>query len=118
MEEWTWLGLDIQPLTPEVARNLGREDAKGALVATVAPDGPAAWAGVRPGDIVLIFAGKRIDQPRDLSLAVATAPVGKEATLTVWRSGQELEFRPVIAPAPWRGETARREPPWQARGID
>ena len=109
-----WLGLQIQPLTADIAESLGRVDDKGALVAAVAPDGPATWAGVRPGDIVLMFAGKRIDEPRDLSLAVAITPVGQETTLTVWRNGQELELHPVIAPAPWRRESARREPPWQA----
>ena len=82
------LGVQIQRLTPEIAKSLGRDEAQGALVAALTADSPAAKAGVRQGDIVLAFAGKKIAEPRDLSLAVATAPIGKEASLTVWRDGQ------------------------------
>jgi serine protease Do len=108
-----WLGVQNQPLTPQIAKSLGREGEQGALVAAVTPDSPAAKAGVKQGDIVLSFAGKRIVEPRDLSLAVATAPVGKEAALTVWRDGKELEFHTVIGLMPKSVETARGEQPSQ-----
>ena len=108
-----WLGVQIQPLTPQIAKSFGRQEPQGALVAAVTRDSPAAKAGVRQGDIVLSFAGKRIDEPRNLSLAVATAPIGKEAALTVWRDGKELELHPVIALMPKGGENARGEQPPQ-----
>ena len=104
-----WLGVQIQRLTPEIAKSLGREEPHGALVAAVTADSPAAKAGVRQGDIVLAFAGKKIAEPRDLSLAVATAPIGKEASLTVWRDGKELELHSVIGLMPKSVETARGE---------
>jgi len=100
-----------QRLTPEIAKSLGRDEPQGALVATVTADSPAAKAGVRQGDIVLAFAGKKIAEPRDLSLAVATAPIGKEASLTVWRDGKELELHSVIGLMPKSVETARGEEP-------
>ena len=90
---------------------LGREQAEGALVAAVTADSPAAKAGIRQGDIVLAFAGKKISEPRDLSLAVATAPIGKEAPLTVWLNGKELELHPVIGLLPKTVETAQGKEP-------
>ena len=117
-----WLGVQIQPLTPQIAKSFGRQEPQGALVAAVTRDSPAAKAGVRQGDIVLSFAGKQIDEPRNLSLAVATAPIGKEAALTVWRDGKELELHPVIALMPKGGETPeassrRKNPPHQGRSV-
>jgi serine protease Do len=106
-----WLGVQIQRLTPEIAKSLGRDEPQGALVAAVTADSPAAKAGVRQGDIVLAFAGKKIAEPRDLSLAVATAPIGKEASLTVWRDGKELELHSMIGLMPKSVETARGEEP-------
>ena len=102
-----WLGVQIQRLTPEIAKSLDREEPQGALVAAVTADSPAAKAGVRQGDVVLAFAGKKIAEPRDLSLAVATAPIGKEVSLMAWRDGKELELHPVIALMPKSVETAR-----------
>ncbi len=106
-----WLGIQIQRLTPEIAKSLGREKPQGALVAAVTADSPAANAGIRQGDVVLAFAGQKIAEPRDLSLAVATAPIGKEVSLTAWRDGKELELHPVIALMPKSVETARGEEP-------
>ena len=54
-----WLGVAIQPVTPEVADSLGLKKPEGALVATVTEDSPAAKAGVRQGDVVLGFDGTR-----------------------------------------------------------
>jgi len=112
-----WLGIQIQRLTPEIAKSLGREEPQGALVAAVTADSPAAKAGVRQGDIVLAFAGKKIAEPHDLSLAVATAPIGKEASLTVWRDGKELELHSVIGLMPKSVETARGEEPSEEPSV-
>jgi len=100
-----------QRLTPEIAKSLGREKPQGALVAAVTADSPAANAGIRQGDVVLAFAGKKIAEPRDLSLAVATAPIGKEVSLMTWRDGKELELHSVIGLMPKSVETARGEEP-------
>jgi serine protease Do len=80
-----WLGVSLQPLTPELAESFGARDRKGALVSEVVPDSPAARAGLRAGDIVQEFNGRPVDDPGDLARAVGMARPGEDARLTVWR---------------------------------
>lgn len=91
-----WLGVMIQPVTPEIAESLGLDEAKGALVTEVLPDSPAAKAGVRQGDVVLSFEGKDINTLRDLTRVVADTPVGKKATLKLVRDGKEAKLAAEI----------------------
>ena len=84
-----WLGVSLQPLTPELAASFGAKDRKGALVADVVNDSPAAKAGVKAGDIVVEFAGKKVAEPGDLARAVAMATPGKKSDLKVLRDKQE-----------------------------
>ena len=84
-----WLGVRIQPVTPEIAEGLGLEKAQGALVAEVTPGSPAAKAGVRQGDVVTRFDGKPIDNVRDLTRHVADTAVGSDAKVEVLRKGKE-----------------------------
>jgi serine protease Do len=83
-----WLGVRIQTVTDLIAENLGLDKPRGALVASVTPKGPAAAAGVQPGDIVLDFNHKSVDDMRQLPRLVAETPVGKTVALTVWRKRQ------------------------------
>jgi serine protease Do len=80
-----WLGVMIQPVTPEVAESLGLDEAVGALVTEVTPDSPAAKAGLRQGDVVLSYDGKKISTLRDLSRAVADTAVGSKVSLKIVR---------------------------------
>ncbi len=84
-----WLGVRIQEVTPEIAESLGIDHARGALVSSVTPQGPAEKAGVRSGDIILKFDDHVIKEMRELPLMVAEAEVGKKSTLTLWRKGKE-----------------------------
>jgi serine protease Do len=95
-----WLGMQLQQLTPEIAAGLGIDTRHGALVASLAGDGPAARAGIRQGDVILAYDGKRIERPRDLSLAVAASRIGAHATLRLWRDGAEATLRPVVGEMP------------------
>ena len=66
-----WLGVHVQNVTDEIAASLGLQEPKGALVATVSPDSPAATAGIQPSDVILKFDGQAIDNMRSLPRAVA-----------------------------------------------
>jgi serine protease Do len=85
-----WLGVRIQTVTDEIAENLGLEEARGALVASVNPDGPAAEAGVRQGDVIVAFDGQPIPEMRALPRIVAATAVDKEVTVEVFRRGESV----------------------------
>jgi serine protease Do len=84
-----WLGVSLQPLTPELATSFGAKDAKGALVADVSADSPAARAGLKSGDIIMEFNGKKVDDPSALARAVALAKPGETSRLALWRDRQQ-----------------------------
>ena len=116
-----WLGVAIQPVTPEVADSLGLKAAEGALVATVTPDSPAAKAGVRQGDVVLRYEGKPVATPRDLSRAVADTRVGSKSKLTVWRGDREVALDVKVAEMPQKTaalEDKRPQPESKAGGVE
>ena len=92
-----WLGVTIQPITPEIAESLGLERDRGALVADVAKDSPAAQSGIRAGDVIVEYNGKEIKTSNDLPLLVAQTPVGSSAKLTVLRDKNRLPITVKIA---------------------
>jgi serine protease Do len=92
-----WLGVRIQAVTDEIAESLGLDRARGALVASVTPKGPAAAAGVQPGDVVLTFNKKPVDDMRHLPRLVAETPVGRTVPLTLWRKRFEQTIEVKIA---------------------
>ena len=92
-----YLGVVIQPVTDELARSFGLEDTRGALVAQVQPDTPAAEAGLESGDIITAFNGKSIRRSGQLPRLVGNAPVGEAATVTVIRDGEEMSFEVTLA---------------------
>jgi serine protease Do len=83
-----WLGVVIQRITPELIEALELDSADGALVSKVAPDGPAAEAGVQHGDVIVAFDGEKVESWSDLPRIVAATPVGKEVELVVTRDGK------------------------------
>lgn len=95
-----WLGIAIQPVTPEVAESLGLAKAEGALVASVTPSSPAAKAGLKQGDVIVSFDGKSIATPRELSRTVADAGIGEKGKLMLWRDNREMEVRVNIGEMP------------------
>jgi serine protease Do len=72
-----WIGVSIQPLDEDIARSLGLEEPRGALVASVVPDGPAGRAGIQQGDVILTFNGQRIEDSRDLTQRVGATGSAK-----------------------------------------
>src|SRR5215469_5823932 len=95
-----WLGVQVQEVTPEIAKSLGLPKAEGALVAQVTKSTPAEKAGVKQGDVILGYNGHDIAKLHDLPIAVAETPVGQKAELKVWHEGHEQTLEPVIAQMP------------------
>jgi serine protease Do len=93
-----WLGVEIQSITPEMASSMGMKEPKGAIVASVVPDGPAAKAGLRQGDVVLAVDGRTVEDSRDLSRRVASIVAGASAKLTINRNGTVQTVTAKIAP--------------------
>jgi serine protease Do len=92
-----WLGVSIQPLTKELARSFKRDDSSGALVSAVMDGSPADKAGVKTGDVIVEFNGKKIAKATDLPGLVADVPVGKDVPIVVVREGAELRLNAHIA---------------------
>jgi serine protease Do len=84
-----FIGVQIQPVTKEIADAIGLKEARGALVAEATRDSPAARAGIRTGDAIIAVDGERIRDARALSLKIASYAPGKSLPVTVWREGKE-----------------------------
>lgn len=91
------LGLDIQTVTPEIAKNLGMPKAYGALVAGVDPLSGAAKSGVKRGDVLLRFDGRDVLTMRELPRRAAQTPVGKSVLVTVWRDGKTVDLKLTVS---------------------
>ncbi len=87
-----FIGVQIQPVTAEVAEAIGLKEPHGALVAAAERTGPAARAGVRRGDTILAVDGVTIKDARDLSRRIASFAPGTKVKLSVWRDGKEREI--------------------------
>ena len=95
-----WLGVQIEPVTMEIAQSLGLRSNAGALVTKVGSGSPAASAGFRQGDVILSINGQEIKRMHDLPLVVAEMPVGQMAAVTVWRGNKAVSLLPVIGEMP------------------
>ncbi len=91
-----WLGVRIQPVTPEIAEGLNLPLAEGALVASVTPDSPAEAAGLQVGDTIIRFNGIAIEDMRELPRAVVQTEVGLNVEVIVIRDGEELAIDVVL----------------------
>lgn len=87
-----FIGVQIQPVTGEIAEAIGMKNAHGALVAEAQSDGPAAKAGIRRGDTITAVNGEQVKDARDLSRKIATFAPGAKTTLTILRNGHEREL--------------------------
>jgi serine protease Do len=82
------MGVGVQPLTKELAQSFKLDSATGAVVTTVEPGSPAEKAGLKPGDVILSYNGKKIEDPNELPRLVAATKPGDKAELEVWRNGK------------------------------
>ncbi len=87
-----WLGVKIQSVSEDMVESLGLDKPRGALVVDVTATGPAEKAGIKPGDVIVKFDKRSVDQMRDLPRLVAEMPVGEEVVVVVLRKGKPQEF--------------------------
>ena len=108
-----WIGVQIQPVTPEIADSLGLKSPKGALVAEAQANSPAIAAGIKSGDVILAVNGEKIDGPRELARKIAAVGPDKSVDLSYWRNGAEKTAQVKLGKLP--GETeARADRPGKA----
>ena len=84
-----WLGVRIQGLDQTLAESFGMENPRGALVAQVEENSPAAKAGIESGDVILEFRGKAVNKSADLPALVASTPIGEKVEIKLLRDGKE-----------------------------
>ncbi|WP_439273305.1 Do family serine endopeptidase [Pseudochrobactrum sp. HB0163] len=83
-----WIGVQIQPVTKEIAESVGLSEDKGAIVAEPQADGPAAKAGIVAGDVITAVNDEPVKDSRDLARKIAAINPGEKANLTIWRKGK------------------------------
>jgi serine protease Do len=84
-----FIGVQMQPVTKEIAEAIGLKEPKGALVAEALKDSPAAKAGIRTGDTIVAVDGETIKEAKDLSRKIANVEPGKNVSITLYRDGKE-----------------------------
>jgi serine protease Do len=92
-----WLGVSIQPMTPELARSLNVDKARGALVAEVNDKSPAEKAGIKRGDVIVAYDGKNVDESASLPALVASSAVGKTVPVEILRDGKSQTLNVTVA---------------------
>lgn len=95
-----WLGVTIQEITPELSQKFGLKASKGALIGDVAKGSPAEKAGLKRGDIIIEFNGKKVGDVGNLRNMVAQSKVGVHIPLTIMRSGKEYALNVTTAELP------------------
>ncbi|NDG46972.1 MAG: PDZ domain-containing protein [Flavobacteriia bacterium] len=87
-----WLGVRIQEITPDIAKSLGLKNEEGVLISMVNPGEPAEKGGLKAGDVILEFNGKKIKDVKSLQRTVADSAVESKATVKVWRNKKVKSF--------------------------
>lgn len=95
-----WLGVMVQKVTPELAQTFGLPEGRGALVAQVQEGSPAAAAGIKKGDIIVKFNGRDIKDMDALPRLVAGTPIGKKASVVIFREGKESTVNVTLGEMP------------------
>jgi serine protease Do len=95
-----WMGVQVQNVTPDIAAALGMPSVNGAMVATVAPGGPAARAHLQPGDVILGFDGRTVQDMKAFPRMVQDSGVGDPAVIDYWRAGHQDTATLTIADEP------------------
>ncbi len=105
-----WLGVEIQPVTPDLADDLGVKPDTGALVAKESADSPAALAGVKVGDVIASVDGATVASPRDLARRIAALGPKKSVALKLTRDRKEQDITVKLGAMPAEATLAEAKP--------
>lgn len=95
-----WLGMQVQPVSPEIAESMGLARAEGVLVSDVMSDGPAGSAGLTPGDVIHSLNGQPLLTAHDYARTLYRLEPGTQATLGITRNGRKRKIEAVIGQEP------------------
>ncbi|HEX5677081.1 MAG TPA: DegQ family serine endoprotease [Alcanivorax sp.] len=112
-----WLGVLIQEVDRDLAESFGLDKPMGALVAQVQSGSPAAEAGLRPGDVIIVFNGHEIQRSSQLPKWVGALKAGTEAEMTVVRDGDEKTLEVTVGELPDNPRAGMSGEPDQAQGA-
>jgi S1-C subfamily serine protease len=117
-EARAWLGVQIQPVTAEIADSLGMKGHDGALVVQPQEGSPAAKAGILSGDVVTAVNGTAVKDASDLSKMIGGMTPGAGAKLTVWRKGEEKNISLTLGETPKSRDTRTGDSNSRPDGTD
>ena len=106
----SWIGVQITGIDKDIAKGLGLDRVRGALVREVVVDGPAAKGGVQPGDVITAFEGKTIEDSYELPLLAGEAGVGKSVKVDLLRDGKPKTVTVVLGDHPDNAAKPKKEP--------
>lgn len=113
-----WLGVHIQPLTPELIKQFNLKEDYGVLLSDIVEGGPAEKAGLKRGDVIVEYGGKKVEGPLHLRNIVASTPPGQTVPIKVIRDGKTIIFRVKIEELPSEDDLqAGLKTPNKFRGI-
>jgi serine protease Do len=112
-----WIGVQIQPVTKDIADGMGLKNTDGALVAEPQAGAPAVKAGIKAGDVIVAVNGERIANARELARRIGTMAPGNTVKLTVLQGGTEKTLSVTLGELPAQVEAARRGGGDEERGM-
>jgi serine protease Do len=112
-----WLGVSIQNLNEDLRAYFGIKEREGVIVVKVFKNSPADKAGIKEGDLILTFDNKQIKTSRDLVRIVTSTQVGERISVTILRSGKEMNLRVTVGRRPEDIEEETEETGYTFRGM-
>jgi serine protease Do len=112
-----WLGVQIQPVTRDIADSVGLPEAKGAIVNTPQDKSPAEKAGIRAGDIVTAVNGVAVRNPRELAKRIGEFAPDSKVKVTLWRNGKAQDVEVTLGRLEGGAQARAGEPPATAKSL-
>ena len=95
-----WLGIEVQDITPELAESFGLKNTAGVIIAGILRSGPAAAAGLKPGDVITSVNGQNVRDSRDVMNSIATLPPKSKVRIDILRMNKTQTLEAVVGERP------------------